>query len=107
MRNRLKVESAVTSARAYEKVVEETGSFAEFLWEFVGGEPIRNRWRTLGEVPIETGESRRMSTELKHRGFRFVGPTICYAFMQATGMANDHLVGCFRRRAVVSRRRDA
>jgi len=100
VRNRLKVEGAVRNARAFLDVVREEGSFDAFLWGFVGGRPIRNRWKTLKELPTETEEARRMSRELKRRGFTFVGPTICYAFMQATGMVNDHVVGCFRHREV-------
>jgi DNA-3-methyladenine glycosylase I len=100
VRNRRKVEGAVQNARAFLTLVEETGSFDRWLWDFVGGRPVRNRWRTLAEVPTETEASRRMSRELKHRGFTFVGPTICYAFMQAAGMVNDHVVSCFRHREV-------
>jgi DNA-3-methyladenine glycosylase I len=100
VRNRAKVEGTVKNARAYLDVVEEIGSFDRFLWQFVDGEPIRNRWRSLKEIPAETEESHRMSKELKRRGFTFVGPTICYAFMQATGMVNDHVVKCFRYRQV-------
>ncbi|MGH7401669.1 MAG: DNA-3-methyladenine glycosylase I, partial [Candidatus Rokuibacteriota bacterium] len=77
-------------------VQEEFGSLAAYLWEFVGGKPIRNAWRSLREVPAETAESRALSRALVERGFRFVGPTICYAFMQATGMVNDHITTCFR-----------
>ncbi len=93
VRNRLKIESAIANARA---VLALDGGFAELLWSFVGGEPKVNRWRTLAEIPAETEESRAMSKELKRRGFRFVGPTVCYAFMQATGIVNDHTVDCFR-----------
>jgi DNA-3-methyladenine glycosylase I len=96
VRNRLKIESALANAKATLAVQEERGSLAGYLWGFVGGEPIVNRWRTLGEIPAETQESRTMSKELKRRGFRFVGPTVCYAFMQATGLVNDHVVTCFR-----------
>jgi DNA-3-methyladenine glycosylase I len=100
VRNRLKVESAVANARATIALRREAGSFDAYLWSFVGGRPIRNRRRSIGELPSETDESRAMSRDLKRRGFRFVGPTICYAFMQATGMVNDHEVGCFRHREV-------
>jgi len=100
VRNRLKVEGAKKCARAYLEVVEETGSFDKFLWDFVGGKPIRNRWKSLKEIPAVTDEATAMSKELKRRGFTFVGPTICYAFMQATGMVNDHVTGCFRYREV-------
>jgi DNA-3-methyladenine glycosylase I len=98
VRNRAKVVSAVGNAKAFLAVREEFGSFSEFLWSFVQGKPIRNRWSAARSVPSSTGESRAMSRALFRRGFRFVGPTICYAFMQATGMVNDHLVGCFRYR---------
>jgi DNA-3-methyladenine glycosylase I len=93
VRNRLKVESTVANARA---VIELDGGLDELLWSFVGGSPKVNGWRTLAEIPAETAESKAMSKELKRRGFRFVGPTVCYAFMQAAGLVNDHVVGCFR-----------
>ena len=96
VRNRLKVESAINNARCVLAVQEELGSLDAYLWGFVGGEPLVGRWRTLGEIPAETAESRAMSRDLKRRGFRFVGPTVCYAFMQATGLVNDHVVSCFR-----------
>ncbi len=96
VRNRLKIESTLTNAKAVLKVQEEEGSLAAYMWTFVGGEPIVNRWRSLADLPAETLESRAMSKDLKRRGFRFVGPTVCYAFMQATGMVNDHETGCFR-----------
>ncbi len=96
VRNRAKIESAISNARAAIAVRDEYGSLDEYLWRFVDGTPITNAWRTLEEIPAETAESRAMSKELKKRGFRFVGPTICYAFMQAVGMTNDHLVSCFR-----------
>jgi DNA-3-methyladenine glycosylase I len=92
IRNRLKIESAIANARA----VLETGSLADLVWSFVGGEPMLNSWRTTAEIPAETDESRAMSKELKRRGFRFVGPTICYAFMQACGLVDDHTTDCFR-----------
>jgi DNA-3-methyladenine glycosylase I len=100
VRNRLKVVSTVTNARAVRDVQRHEGSFDTFMWRFVGGAPKVNRWRRPGEVPAETEESRAMSKALKARGFAFVGPTVCYAFMQATGMVNDHLTSCFRYRAV-------
>jgi DNA-3-methyladenine glycosylase I len=100
VRNRLKVESAVGNARASLAVREQQGSLAAYLWGFVGGSPIQNRRRALNEVPAETAESRAMSKDLKRRGFRFVGPTVCYAFMQAAGLVNDHVVTCFRWRQV-------
>ena len=96
VRNRLKVEAAVTNARAYLRVQEEFGSFASYVWRFVDGETIHNRWRAVAELPAKTAEAEAMSRDLKKRGFRFVGPTICYAHMQATGMVNDHTVDCFR-----------
>jgi DNA-3-methyladenine glycosylase I len=96
VRNRLKVTSAIDNARAVLSVREERGSLAEYLWDFVGGSPIVGRFSTLTAIPAETDESRAMSKDLKRRGFRFVGPTICYAFMQATGMVNDHVTSCFR-----------
>jgi len=96
VRNRRKIESAVQNARAFLAVQEEFGSFDAYLWRFVDGEPKLNAWRTWVEVPAETEESRAVSKDLKRRGFSFVGPTICYAHMQATGMVNDHVVSCFR-----------
>jgi DNA-3-methyladenine glycosylase I len=96
VRNRAKIESAVAGARASLEVRAEFGSLDAYLWRFTGGKPIRNRFRTLTEIPAETEESRAMSKDLKRRGFRFVGPTVCYAFMQATGMTNDHVTSCFR-----------
>ena len=96
IRNRLKIGSVRDNARAALAVIGEAGSLDAYLWSFVEGKPVRNRWRTGGAVPATTPVSDRMSTELRRRGFRFVGSTICYAFMQATGMVDDHLVGCFR-----------
>lgn len=96
VRNRLKVLSAVRNAAAFLKVQEERGSFDAHIWEFVGGAPLRNRWKSISDVPARTAESDAMSRDLKRRGFTFVGSTICYAFMQAVGMVNDHLVECFR-----------
>jgi DNA-3-methyladenine glycosylase I len=96
VRNRLKVVSAVTNARAILDVRHEFGSLDAYLWSLVGGAPTVNRWTRMGQVPAETETSKAMSKDLKRRGFRFVGPTVCYAFMQATGMVNDHLVNCFR-----------
>ena len=96
VRNRLKVESTVANARAVLKVEREAGSFDSYLWTFAGGTPIVNRWKTIGDIPAETDESRAMSRDLKRRGFRFVGPTVCYAFMQACGLVNDHVQRCFR-----------
>jgi len=97
IRNRAKVEATIKNARAYLALVEETGSLDAFLWSFVGGVPKVNHWRTLKEILPETAESKAMSKELKRRGFGFVGSTICYAFMQAVGMVDDHVLTCFRR----------
>ena len=96
VRNRLKIESAVANARALLAVRREVGSLDAYLWSFVCGTPIVGGWRSVEEIPAETPESRAMSKDLKRRGFRFVGPTICYAFMQACGLVNDHTMGCFR-----------
>lgn len=96
VRNRLKIASAVQNAKAYLTIVEEFGGFDSFIWEFVSGKPIRNAWETMEEVPAKTAVSDAMSKDLRKRGFNFVGSTILYAFMQATGMVNDHLVSCFR-----------
>ena len=98
IRNQQKIEAAVANARAFLAIQRESGSFHRFMWSFVGYRPIRNAWRTLTQLPVKTPESEAMSAALRERGFRFVGPTICYAHMQATGMVNDHLVGCFRYR---------
>ena len=100
VRNRLKVESAIANARATLDVQEQEGSLGALLWSFVGGSPRVNRFAALAEIPAETAESRAMSKELKRRGFRFVGPTVCYAFMQAAGLVNDHVVACPRWREV-------
>jgi DNA-3-methyladenine glycosylase I len=100
VRNRRKVEAAIGNARALLSIREERGPFSDFLWGFVDGKPVVNRWRTMAELPAITPESAAMSRELVRRGFRFVGPTICYALMQAVGMVNDHLVSCFRHREV-------
>lgn len=96
VRNRQKVAAAVGNARAFLAVQEEFGSFDRYVWCFVDGAPIQNRWREIAQVPAKTPESEAMSKDLGKRGFKFVGPTICYAHMQATGMVNDHVVGCFR-----------
>ena len=98
IRNRLKLASVRGNARAALAVIGEAGSLDAYLWSFVDGRPVRNRWRTAAEVPASTPTSDRMSKDLRRRGFRFVGSTICYAFMQATGMVDDHLVGCYRQR---------
>lgn len=100
VRNRLKVESAVINAKAFLEVQREFDSFDEYIWQFTGGKPIVNRRKNINELPARTAESDAMSKDLKKRGFKFVGSTICYAFMQATGMVNDHTVDCFRYRQV-------
>jgi DNA-3-methyladenine glycosylase I len=94
IRNRLKIASAIQNAQAFLKVQEEFGSFDAYIWRFVDGKPKKNAWRSLAEIPAQTPESVTMSKDLVKRGFRFVGPTICYAHMQATGMVNDHLIDC-------------
>jgi DNA-3-methyladenine glycosylase I len=96
VRNRMKIESTVTNARAVLQVQEEDGSLDSYLWSFVEGSPKVNRFRKLGEIAAETPESKAMSKDMKRRGFRFVGPTVCYAFMQACGLVNDHVTSCFR-----------
>jgi DNA-3-methyladenine glycosylase I len=96
VRNRLKVASAVDNAKAFLAVQKEFGTFDAFIWSFVDGRPVQNRWKTMSDVPARTPQSDAMSKALKQRGFRFVGSTICYAFMQAVGMVNDHLVDCHR-----------
>ena len=101
IRNRLKIEAAVTNARQFIKVQEEFGSFDRYVWQFVGGEPVVNRRRTAKGVPARTKESDAMSEEMRKRGFKFVGSTICYAHMQAAGMVNDHMVTCFRYKDLV------
>jgi DNA-3-methyladenine glycosylase I len=96
VRNRLKVEAAIQNAKAFLAVQKEIGTFDEYLWKFVGHQPKQNTWKSMKEVPARTPESDAMSKDLKRRGFSFIGSTICYAFMQAVGMVNDHLVDCFR-----------
>jgi DNA-3-methyladenine glycosylase I len=96
VRNRLKIEAAIQNAKAFLAVREELGTFDKYIWEFVDNEPKQNAWKSIKEVPAKTPESDAMSKDLKRRGFKFVGSTICYAFMQAVGMVNDHLVECFR-----------
>jgi len=96
IRNRLKIQSAIKNARGFLKIQAEFGSFSEYLWQFVDGKPIVNGWTSMSQLPAKTAESEAMSKALKKRGFNFVGPTICYAFMQAVGMVNDHTVDCFR-----------
>lgn len=96
IRNKLKVNSVIRNARGFLDVQAEFGSFDSYIWQFIGGEPRQNAWVQLDQLPAETEESKAMSKALKKRGFNFVGPTICYAFMQSAGMVNDHVVGCFR-----------
>jgi DNA-3-methyladenine glycosylase I len=100
VRNRLKIEAAVANAKAFLRVQEDFDGFSRYMWQFVDGAPVQNAWRGMEEIPAFTDASTAMSRDLKRRGFRFVGPTICYAHMQAVGMVNDHLVGCFRYREV-------
>ena len=99
IRNRLKINSAITNARAFIKVQEEFGSFDAYIWQFVNHQPIINHWQTMKEVPVTTPESDAMSKDLKKRGFKYAGSTICYAYMQAMGMVNDHLVSCISYRS--------
>jgi DNA-3-methyladenine glycosylase I len=102
VRNRLKVRAAIINAGKFLEVQKEYGSFDKYIWHFVGGKPITNRFRYLSEIPPKTKESDAMSKDLRKRGFKFVGPTICYAFMQAVGMVNDHTIDCFRYNEVLS-----
>lgn len=104
VRNRLKVRSAVSNAQAFLQVQEECGSFSDYIWSFVEGVPIQNRWRSMSDIPAATPLAETISKDLKKRGFRFVGPTIVYAHMQATGMVNDHVVDCFRHPKIVALR---
>ena len=103
VRNRLKIQASIRNAQAFLKVQEEFGSFDAYIWQFVGGSPIHNTWRTLTEIPAKTTPAEALSKDLMGRGFKFVGPTICYAHMQATGMVNDHTVDCFRYSALGGR----
>jgi DNA-3-methyladenine glycosylase I len=98
IRNRLKIRSTVNNAKAVLGIQREFGSFSDFIWAFVNHRPVQNRWKKMSDIPAESAASRRMSEGLKKHGFNFVGPTICYAFMQAAGMVNDHEVACFRHR---------
>jgi DNA-3-methyladenine glycosylase I len=100
IRNKLKITSAITNAQAFLNIQQEFGSFDRYVWRFVGDEPIHNAWKTHAELPASTRASEIMSNDLKKRGFKFVGPTICYAHMQATGMVNDHTADCFRYREI-------
>lgn len=102
IRNRQKIQAAIANARAFLKVQEEFGTFSRYMWDFVEGKPIVNRWKSEADIPARTPLSEAMSRDLKQRGFRFVGPTICYAHMQAVGMVNDHVVSCFRHGEIVA-----
>ena len=107
VRNRLKIECAIANAKAYIEVRKECGSFDAYIWRFVDGKPIQNRWKRSRDTPAITPEARVMSADLSNRGFKFVGPTICYAYMQATGMVNDHLVDCHRHATCAAPRKRA
>jgi len=96
VRNRLKIHATITNARAFLRVQEQFGGFGPYIWRFVNGRPIQNSWKRMSDIPPSTPQSETMSKDLQKRGFKFVGPTICYAFMQAVGMVNDHVVDCFR-----------
>ncbi len=102
IRNRLKINAAIRNARSFRQIQQEFGSFDTYIWRFVGGQPIQNSWQSIKDVPTVTAESQALSKDLIKRGMTFVGPTICYALMQATGMVNDHLVDCFRHSQVAS-----
>ena len=101
IRNRSKIQTAVDNARAFLALTGKIGSFDRYIWSFVGGRPVQNAWRSLDAIPAQTNESRAMSADLRRRGFRFVGPTICYAFMQSAGLVNDHIVSCYRYRELL------
>jgi len=101
VRNNLKIRAAIQNAQSYLEVVKEFGSFDQYIWQFTGGKTLINNWKNLSKVPAKTKESDLMSKDLKRRGFKFAGSTICYAFMQATGMVNDHVTGCFRHRELL------
>jgi DNA-3-methyladenine glycosylase I len=100
IRNRMKIEAAVSNARAFVRIQDELGDFDSYCWRFLGGRPKLNRWKTMREIPATSSESEAFSKDLKRRGFSFVGPTVLYAYMQAVGMVNDHLVDCFRYRQI-------
>jgi DNA-3-methyladenine glycosylase I len=105
IRNRLKINATITNARAFLQVQKEFGSFDRYIWQFVNGKPIQNSWRRMTDIPSSTPESDAMSKDLQKRGFKFIGPTICYAFMQAVGMVNDHVVDCFRYKDLKSKKK--
>jgi DNA-3-methyladenine glycosylase I len=104
IRNRLKIEAAVNNAKCFLEVQKEFGSFSNYIWKFVGGKPIHNKWQTLSELPVKTPEAEALSKDLKRRGFKFLGPRIIYAHMQATGMVNDHTLNCHRHHALSSKK---
>ena len=106
IRNRLKINATITNARAFLEAQEQFGSFDHYIWQFVNGRPIQNSWEKLTDIPSSTPESEAMSKDLQRRGFKFVGTTICYAFMQAVGMVNDHVVGCFRHKELRNKEGD-
>ncbi|MBN3036015.1 MAG: DNA-3-methyladenine glycosylase I [Bacteroidales bacterium] len=101
IRNRLKIEATINNARAFLKIIDESGSFDHYIWQFTSGRPLVNRWKELKQIPASAPESDAMSRDLKKRGFRFVGSTICYAYMQAAGLVNDHLISCFRHQEIM------
>jgi DNA-3-methyladenine glycosylase I len=103
IRNRAKIVAAIANAKAAAKVIKETGSLSDFLWETVGGKARQNQWKSGGDIPAQSEQSQELAKRLKAHGFKFLGPTTCYAFMQAVGMVNDHLVTCFRHREVASK----
>ena len=103
IRNRLKINAAITNARVFLEVQEQFGSFDRYIWQFVRGKPIQNSWKKMTDIPSSSTESEAMSKDLRKKGFKFVGTTICYAFMQAVGMVNDHVVGCFRHKELKSK----
>lgn len=103
IRNRLKIDAVITNAQLYLDILDKHGSFNDYIWQFVDGKPIQNRFKTLQQIPASTTESDTMSKALKKRGFKFIGSTICYAFMQATGMVNDHVVDCFRHKQIAQK----
>jgi DNA-3-methyladenine glycosylase I len=107
IRNRLKINATITNAMAFLEVQEQFGSFDHYIWQFVNGKPIQNSWEKMADIPSSTPKSEAMSKDLRKRGFKFVGTTICYAFMQAVGMVNDHVVGCFRHEELKAEERDA
>ena len=101
IRNRLKINASITNAEAFLRIQKEFGSFDKYIWSFVDGSPIINKWKTMSDIPTRSNESDLMSSDLKKRGFKFIGTTICYAFMQATGMINDHTIDCFRYKELI------